>query len=125
LRYVDSGARHVGLLIHVSHAIDRSAVNSHPELDLWIVFVRLVDFNRTPHRRIRGCQKNQGDAIAGGNGDEFPGRRGFLKLAGFANEIVQSLDKGGLLVQESLRITDDVDEENVADLKFAGIAIFP
>ena len=65
LRHVDPGAGHIRAIVHISHATDRSAVNSHAQFQFRMAFERLADFQRALRGRFVTIKEYQRHAVAG------------------------------------------------------------
>jgi hypothetical protein len=114
---VDAAAGHVDALVHVHDAADRSVVNPHANGQPRVVLERAADLERTLGRLLRAPVEDQRHPVAGRDLQEPVGRLRFPKLLGQANDLVELIDPGVLLVRRELGVTDDVDEENVRDLE--------
>ncbi|KAG0505532.1 MAG: hypothetical protein Udaeo_11230 [Candidatus Udaeobacter sp.] len=63
---IDSSACNVYSVIYVANFINWPAVNTHPKLQLRILFQLFADLNRTPHRRFGTVKKYECHSIARG-----------------------------------------------------------
>ena len=116
LRHVDAGPGDVGASAHVGHLAHRSAVNAHAHGKFRVLPERFGNLERATGRFLRAVAKDQRHAIAGRQPNE-------LFVCGFAHlrrrehdlsELVQPLL---LFLDQELRVTDDVDEEDMPDLE--------
>ena len=116
LRHVDPGPGDVGPPAHVGYLAHRAAVNAHAHRKLRMFLKRFCNLERAAGRFFRAVAKDQRHAVAGRQPNElFVGRVAHLRRPEHdLRELVQSLLL--LLVQE-LRVTDDIDEEDVSDLE--------
>ena len=105
---VDPNARDVVSIVNIFDLVNRSAVNPHPQPNVWLIFQRSGNFHRTLHRFLGGLKENQRHPVAGGDANKFPSGLTFPKLRSVPNRIVELLDHLALLVHEQLRITDHV-----------------
>ncbi len=64
LANIDAAPGHVDLIIHIGDLIDRSAMNSHAQVDIGVLFQRLLDFQRAPDRLFRTAEENQRHPIS-------------------------------------------------------------
>ncbi|HEX4667233.1 MAG TPA: hypothetical protein VH207_11585 [Chthoniobacterales bacterium] len=80
-------------------------------------FQRPADLLRALHRRFRAGPKNQGAAITGRQAKELAFRFRGTDRTGPAHDFLQLLQLLALLANEQLRVTDDIEEENVPDLE--------
>ena len=116
LGHVDARAGHVRPFVHVHHTTDRPAVNAHPDLQRWLSFsARLISRRTAPvppgfYRRPAPCRRRSGFSNP-------IGRFSFLELLGQANNPVEFINSAVLFVNRELRVADNVEEENVRDLK--------
>src|SRR5438874_4962936 len=114
---VDAASGYVGAFVHVHYTTDRPAVNTHPDLQALIVLQSAADLKGTLRRFLRTLVEHQRHAVPGGNLQDPIGRFSFLKSLGQMNNLVELLNSRVLLVNGELRITDNVDEENVRNLQ--------
>lgn len=117
LGHIDARSGNVGAIVHVGEPIHRSAVNSHPEFDLWIGLVSLTYFDRAFNGGIRGGKENERHSIPRWNSDQLPRRFAPLEMFGAAHQPIQSTNNSGLVVNGSPGIADNVDEKDVRDLE--------
>ena len=110
LRHVDPAAGDVGPIIHIRYGTDGAAVNAHTHPQIGTTFQGPGYFQRALHWRIRRRRKNQRHAITGWNTGELTCRFGGSERLGAAHNLVQFLQRLALLVDEQLRVIDDVDE---------------
>ena len=115
---VDARAGHVRPFDHIHHTTDRPAVNAHPDLQALIILERAADLKGALRRFLRTFIEHQSHAIAGRDFQYTIGRFSFLVLLGQANNPVEFINSGVLLVNGEFRVADDVEEENVRDLLF-------
>jgi hypothetical protein len=117
LRHVNSSAGNVCPLIHIRDFVDRAAMNSHPELNRRMTLQRLRNLDRT----LRWCfgtgAENQSHSVARRETDQFSGGIGLLEFAGPGNDFVQLALNFALLFKQQLRITDNIDEQNMPDFQ--------
>jgi hypothetical protein len=52
LRHVKTGPSEIGVIIHIYHPADWTAVHAHSNLQAWMRFERATDFNRALRRRF-------------------------------------------------------------------------
>src|SRR5262249_48338892 len=77
----------------------------------------LADFHRAKNRRLGMVAKNQGATVTCGQAKKFAFCFSAAELFRSPDNLPQDLQLRGLLVQEQLGITDDVDEQDMADLQ--------
>jgi hypothetical protein len=65
LRNIDSRAGYVRFLINIRDSVDRTAVNSHPNLDLRMISQCSANLERTANRFLRAPEENKRHPIAG------------------------------------------------------------
>ena len=116
LRHVDAGPGDVGAPAHVGHLAHRAAVNAHAHRKFRMFLKRFGNLERAAGRFFRAVAKDQRHAIAGRQPNElFVARLAHLRRPEHdLRELVQPLL---LLLDQELRVTDDVDEENMPDLE--------
>ncbi|HEX8077649.1 MAG TPA: hypothetical protein VF511_07530 [Chthoniobacterales bacterium] len=119
LRDVDAAAREISPVVDVDDFADRSAMNAHAQPEPARAFQRCRDFHRTSHGRFRAREKYQHHSVAGRQAKQFIGRFGAAELLGTADDLVQSLRKFRLLIDQQFRETDDVHEQHMADYQFS------
>ena len=115
--HVDSSAREIGPFIYIDNAADWPAVDSHPKLQARMFLERAADLHRALHRRFRTGVKDQHHPVASWDPNQTVRGFGSLKLFGGANNPVQFLNRRVLLVNRKLRVTNDVDEQNMGDFE--------
>ncbi len=115
---VNAGACNIGLLVQVSNLVDRATVNSHAHVKFGMTLQCLADFQRAQNWRFRSVSKNKRATIARRQTHQFPFCFGETELLGTAHDLLQRLNLLALLVDEQFGVTDDVDEQDVSDLKF-------
>src|SRR4029077_16263737 len=76
-----------------------------------------ADLHGALHRRFRTRVKGQRHPVAGGDPSQTARSFGSLKLLGRANNPVQFLNRRVLVVNRKLRVANDVDEQDMRDLK--------
>ena len=122
LRRVKTSTGKIWTIIHVHHSAHWSAVNSHAQLEMRMLLERAADLYRALRGRFRTCVKHQSHPIAGRNLKQAVRSFGALQLFRGANNLAQFFDCRVLLVNRKLRITDNVDEEDMSNLK---LDLFP
>jgi hypothetical protein len=115
--HIDSSARKIGPFIYIDHAANWPAMDSHPKLQARTFLERAADLHRALHRRFRIGVKDQHHPIASWDPNQTVRGFGLLKLFGGANNPVQFLNRRVLVVNRKLRVANDVDEQNMGDLK--------
>ena len=81
-----------------------------------MAFKRATDFKRTLRRFLGTLIEHQRHAIAGRDLYDAVGSFRLLELLGQANDLVEFFNPGVLFINPELRVTDNVDEENMRDL---------
>src|SRR2546428_2196368 len=117
LRYIKTGTGKVGLTGHIDHSADRAAGRSHSKLYLGVCFESATDFERAFHWLFRALVKNQRHAVTDWDLDQSGRGFGVLNLLGRANGLIQLINRRALIVHRTLRVTDDVDEQDMRDLE--------
>ena len=92
LRNINSGAGDVGAVVHIGHATDRPAVNSHPELNVRMTFQRITNLECTFHRRFRVGKKRKHHSVARWQTDQFLGCVCASELFRVAHHLVQLVE---------------------------------
>ena len=67
LRHVETGAREIGMTIHIDHPAYRAAVNAHAKLQTRMLLARATDLDRALRRRFRTGVEDERHAVAGRN----------------------------------------------------------
>src|SRR6476469_3580185 len=117
LRHVDAGTGEIGMAIHIYHPADRTAVHAHSNLQAWMRLERATDFNRALRRRFLTGVKDQRHAVAGRNFYQPTRSFGFLVLIRTADDCRQLINYCPLLVNRKLRVTNNVDEQDMRDFE--------
>ena len=115
LRHVNAGPGDVGASIHVGHLADRAAVNAHPHRKFRVFPERFGDLQRATRRLFRAMIEDQRHSIPGRQPNELSSvasRTGVV-----ASTISVSWLSGSFAPRSRVRVTDDVDEEDVSDLE--------
>jgi hypothetical protein len=115
LRSADSGAGYVCPVINISNLVDRAAMNSHPQFELWMFSYLFGNVDRTMNWCFRTIEENQRHAVAHGEPDQVSGGFRITNLFGATDDPTQLFLDLPLLVQQPLRIADHVHEKDVAD----------
>ncbi len=115
LRDVDPGPGDVLALVHIGHVMHRSAVNANPQRQARFCAQSLADLERAIHRLFHGTSENQRHAIAGRRQDQLPNTLRFARRVGVAHDLIKLVQSLGVLVNQQLRITYDVDEQDMRD----------
>src|SRR2546430_485049 len=76
-----------------------------------------TDLHRALHRRFRTRVKCQRHPVAGWDPSQTARSFGSLKFLGRANNLRQLIDSCVLLVNRKLRVTNDVDEQDMGDFE--------
>src|SRR6266513_2333745 len=117
LRHVEPGTCEVGMTIHINHAAYRTAVHAHPNLQAWMLLESATDFNRALRRRFLTGVEDQRHAVAGWNFYQPTRSFGFLVLIRTADDFRQLVNYSPLLVSRKLRVTNNVDEQDMRDFE--------
>ena len=88
LRQVDARPSYVGSIIDIGNFIHWSAVDSHSQLQRWILSQLAADLPRATHRRIHTGKEGQHHSIPGRQPDQSAGRFRRSKLRGITNNLV-------------------------------------
>ena len=117
LRHVDAGAGDVGAAGHVGHLAHWSAVNAHADGKLRMLPERFGDLERASDRFLRAAAEDERHAITGRQPDElFVGRVPHLRSR--EHDLGELVEPLLLLLDQKFGVTDNVEEENVPNLKF-------
>src|ERR1700730_8387190 len=114
---VDPRAGNVRLLVDIDDAIDRAAVNAHPQFYFRMALQRRADLLRAFDRRFRIVEKHQRHSIAGRQAYQFSGGIRHGKPSGVTDDARQLRHQFALRVDEQFRIADHVQVEDVRDLQ--------
>ena len=80
-------------------------------------FYRAADLQRAFHRCFRSIVKDQRHAVAGRNRNQAAGCFSGAELFGAADDPIQSLEQAALLVNQKVRVTNNVYEQDMRDLE--------
>src|SRR5689334_3565433 len=105
------------MIIHIYHPADRTAVHTHPNLQAWMGLECATDFNRALRRRFLTGVEDQRHPVAGWNFYQSTRSFGFLVLIRTADDSRQLINYCPLLVNRELRVTHNVDEQDMRDLQ--------
>src|SRR6266478_2818646 len=86
---IDSGPGNVGATTYVHHTADRSTMDSHPQLELWVFLPSAAYLQGAFHWRFRRVVENQRHPISGRHGDEPPICLGCAKMFRFADDPIE------------------------------------
>ena len=116
LRHVDPSPGEVGPPAHIGHFAYRPAVNAHPDRNFRMLAERLGDLERASSGLFRAVMKDQGHPVASRQPNElFVGRVAHLRRP--EDDFRQLAEALLLLFDQELRVTDEVDEEDMPDLE--------
>jgi hypothetical protein len=102
LRHIDSRPCHVRFLINIRDSVDRTAVNSHPQLDARMILQCSANLERTPGRFFRTVEENERHPIAGRHSNKFLACFRSAETLGTPHDLLQLLQQFNLLVHEQL-----------------------
>jgi hypothetical protein len=109
LRNIDPRTSYVRFLVNIRHSVDRTAVNSHPQLHARMILQSSANLERTPGRLFRTVEENERHPIAGRYSNEFTPCFRSAETFATPHDLLQLLQQFNLLIDEQLRITDHVD----------------
>src|SRR5882672_11708202 len=93
LRDIDSSSRDVRFVVNVRNAIDRAAVNAHPQLNVRMISQCLTNLQSASHWLFRVAKKKERHPVACWHSDEFTfGLRRPKTFCG-ANDLIQFLQQ--------------------------------
>src|SRR5438552_13945063 len=98
LGHIDSRSRDIERIINISDLINRSAVNSHPQLDVGVTTQRYANIERASHRLLRAAEKKKRHPITGWHPDEFATCFSRPKTCGAAHDLFEFLEQLNLFV---------------------------
>src|SRR5512133_3453110 len=114
---VNARTGQIPLTIYVNDFVDWAAVNAHSHSKLRVLFKLLGDFHGAENRSFRAVAENKGATIARREREQLAFSLSDTELLGRAHHLLQLLQHVALLGDQQLRVADDVDKENVADLE--------
>ena len=117
LCHVDPGPGDIGALIDIDHTTHWSAMNTHPQPNLRVLFHCATDLHRAFHRLFRALVKNQRHPIPARDLCQSTISFGVLKPLGPPDSASQFINCPMLIVNRKLRVTNDIDEQNMRDLE--------
>src|SRR6266513_2226926 len=117
LRNVDSCSGYVCAATYVHYATDRSAMDPHAQLQLWVFTCGIANFQRTLHRRFGSVVKDQGHTVTGRHGNEPTLCLRRAEMFSLADDLIKHVEQSALLVRYEFGIADNVDEEHISDLQ--------
>jgi hypothetical protein len=79
---------------------------------------RLADFQSAQNGRLGAIAKDQGAAVARWQPKQFAFCFGLFELFSAANKLSKRLHLVALVANQQLRVANDVDEQDMTDLKF-------
>ena len=123
LRRIDPGAGDVRPPAHIRHFAHRTAVNSHPHRNFRMLPERFGHLERAARRLLRAMTKNQRHPVAGRQ-FHHPLVRRLLHLRRREHNFAQLTERLALFFDQQLRVANDIDEEDMPDLKLKMIVRF-
>src|SRR5205085_10502555 len=117
LRHVEASTREIGMTVHIDHAAHRTAVHAHPKLQAWMFFKGATNFDCALRWRFLTGVEDQCHAVAGWNFYQPTRSFGFLVLIRTADDFRQLINYCPLLVNRKLRVTNNVDEQDMRDFE--------
>jgi hypothetical protein len=109
LRNIYSRTGYVCFLVNINDSVDRTAVNSHPQLDARVIMQCPANLERTPGWFFRTVEENERHPITSRHSDEFASCFRGAKTSGAPHDLRQLLQQFNLLVHEQFRIANHVD----------------
>lgn len=91
LRNIDSRTRYIRFLVNIDDSVDRTTVNSHPQLDARMILQLFANLERTLGRFFRTVEENQRNPITGRHPDKFTFCFGGPKTFGVSHDLVEIL----------------------------------
>ena len=82
-----------------------------------LLFDRATDLQRAFHWRFRARVKDQRHAIAGRDFYQLSGGFRLAELLCATNDLIERLQQRPLILNRNLRVTDDIDEEDMCQLQ--------
>jgi hypothetical protein len=82
-----------------------------------MTFELLANLNRAPDRRFGAGAKNKRATVARRQAEQFAFRFSEAELLRAAHDRLQGLELLALVSDEHLRVTDDVDKQDVSDFE--------
>ena len=76
----------------------------------------IANLYRAGNWGVRRCGKDQRHSVAGRQVGQFASGIGYAEGIGSSNNFIERVQIIALLVDQKLRVTDNVDKENVPDL---------
>jgi hypothetical protein len=123
LRAFDPGCGNLFPLVRIRDVMHRTAVNTHPHGKFRVLPQRFSDLQRAAGRFLRAVAKDQRHAVAGRQPDELF-LRGLAHLRRGQHDLSELVQPLLLFLDQELCVTDDVDEQDMADLEaqiFVGV----
>ena len=114
---VNAGTGDVLALVHIGDVMHRAAVNTHPHGQTRLCTQLLTDLERAFHRIFHRAGEDQRHAVTRRKKDELTRCLRCAHRVGLTHNLVQLLQRFRLLVNQQLRVTDDVHEEDMGDLE--------
>ena len=85
-------------------------MDAHSQLQVWVIQQRLADFQCAFNRSFGRCGKDQRHTIASRQPSQFTVSIGGMELVSTADNVIKLLLELLLLVNEQLRVADDIDK---------------
>ena len=117
LRDVNSGAGDVGPFAYIDNSAHRTAVHTHAQLQLRMFLECSTNLQRAFHWGFWTLVENQRHPIPSRKLDQSVGLLRALKFLRVTNNLIQSLQHSTLVVNQQLRIPDNVNEEDMTYLQ--------
>ena len=117
LRHVDAGAGDIRPLADIDDTTHRSAVDSHPHLQIRMILEGFTNLQRTDDGRIRRAGKDKSHAIASRQRGQLTGSVGVAESISCSHDLIEGVQVIALLINQQLGVTDNIDEQNMRDLQ--------
>src|SRR5438094_5006019 len=118
LRHVDTGPSGIGPLVNIDNLIDRSAMDPHPQPNLWMIFYSSTDLDGAFDRCFRIVKKHQQHSVPRGNTNEFAVGSGLLNSRRASHDPLDLAHNPTLLGDEQRRVLTNINNQKLAVLSF-------
>src|SRR2546428_6480309 len=116
---INSTSGQVRSSVDVDDLIDRPAVDSYAKAEILAIFQRFADFYSASRRCFRTGKENQHHPVARGQSNEFAGSFGRNELLGLSDDLIESICKFALLIDQEFRKADDIHEQDMPDFELS------
>jgi hypothetical protein len=114
---VDPSSSKVCLVVDIGYAVNRAAVNPHPQLNMRMISQSSVNLERASRRVFRAAKEKERHSVSRRHTTEFAACFRCPEAFGVSNDLIEFLQQLNLLIDEQFCIPNHVDEQKMCDLE--------